>query len=275
MERSSQPRFVSNSRLLGEGIEFAHGACRDFEFPPHIHDGFTVGVVVAGQEEIQYRNQWCAVDCGAVYLLAPNVIHSARSYKRSAWRYYSLYLSQNTAFQFSRKSDLSISLPDAPILGGPAASDVKAALMRIASATSLLEAQTCVAAILTSIVGASSTSKFETATGSTSRNLACAVRDYIDAHFESDISLCELARIADWSEQHLVSEFRKAFGTTPYSYVIARRVAAARRRLMRGESISHVAAECGFFDQSHFSRHFTRAYGASPAAYRKSLRQSH
>lgn len=58
---------------------------------------------------------------------------------------------------------------------------------------------------------------------------------------------------------------------TPAAYRLALRLASARSRLKRGDSVADVAYGGSFSDQSHLGRLFRRAYGATPAAYRSAF----
>ncbi|WP_453958385.1 AraC family ligand binding domain-containing protein [Amorphus suaedae] len=92
--------------------------------------------------------------------------------------------------------------------------------------------------------------------------------DYLDAHFDSDVTLADLAGVAGLSRTGLIRAFRTATGLTPHAWLTDRRVRAARSRLAAGASPSDVALACGFYDQSHLNRAFKARVGVTPGAYR-------
>jgi AraC-like DNA-binding protein len=57
------------------------------------------------------------------------------------------------------------------------------------------------------------------------------------------------------------------FAIAPHRYLVARRIDAARKRLLDGQPIASVAADVGFYDQAHFTRQFTRHVGTPPGRY--------
>jgi len=61
--------------------------------------------------------------------------------------------------------------------------------------------------------------------------------------------------------------FKRRYGLPPHAYQLCVRIGFAQRALLSGVSAATVAAEYGFTDQSHFSRHFKRIVGVTPAAY--------
>ena len=58
------------------------------------------------------------------------------------------------------------------------------------------------------------------------------------------------------------------FGTSPYRYLLMRRLEFARERMHRERPLVEVAADAGFADQAHFTRAFRSAFGLTPARYR-------
>jgi AraC-like DNA-binding protein len=96
---------------------------------------------------------------------------------------------------------------------------------------------------------------------------------YIDHHPEEDLSNSRLAKISHLSMSHFVRMFKSAVGQSPASYVLQQRMARAVRELVfTATKIEQVAEQCGFANRFHFSRHFRRIMGISPALYRKTTR---
>ena len=69
------------------------------------------------------------------------------------------------------------------------------------------------------------------------------------------------------SVPHLVRSFTREFGVSPHAYLIGRRIDAARRVLLQGARPADVAADLGFYDQAHFTRHFRRHLAVTPARF--------
>ena len=63
-------------------------------------------------------------------------------------------------------------------------------------------------------------------------------------------------------------QFRLVFGTSPYRYLLMRRLDLAREEIHRGRPLADVAVEAGFADQAHLTRMFRDAFGLTPARYR-------
>lgn len=95
-------------------------------------------------------------------------------------------------------------------------------------------------------------------------------KEQIEASLDGDISLEMLAKECGLSVAHFSRSFKKSVGMPPHQWLLSRRVEKAKQLLVdRDLSVSHVAAGCGFADQSHLSRVFRKVTGMPPLAWRK------
>jgi AraC-like DNA-binding protein len=97
-------------------------------------------------------------------------------------------------------------------------------------------------------------------------------RAFIEAHFDEPVTLAQLAELSALSVSRFATAFRQQFGSSPYRYLCGLRIERAQALLLAGVPGSVVAAEVGFFDQSHFARHFKRFCGMTPSMYLKRAR---
>lgn len=96
------------------------------------------------------------------------------------------------------------------------------------------------------------------------------VLTYIRNHYDSPITLEELASVAGMSPRYFCRAFAQITGKTPIAYLNYYRIeTAGERLLMTNETITDIAMSCGFNDASYFSKIFTREKGVSPSQYRK------
>lgn len=101
------------------------------------------------------------------------------------------------------------------------------------------------------------------------------VIQHIDSNFTSQISMSEMAAMAELSSTHFNQRFKAILRMSPTEYLLSRRIQLAQKLLTEtDESLSAIGAKVGFFDQSHFSKRFKKVAGISPNAYRSRYRQS-
>jgi len=103
--------------------------------------------------------------------------------------------------------------------------------------------------------------------GKPSRTALRRARDFIYTNFAQPIALDELSEVAHVSRFHFVRAFAAEFGLPPHAFQMQVRIHRAQDLLAAGQQSATVAAATGFYDQSHFTRHFKRIVGVSPAHY--------
>lgn len=95
------------------------------------------------------------------------------------------------------------------------------------------------------------------------------VIEYIDAHLDQDLSLAELAHVAQFSPSHFKVLFKQAVGMPVHRFVLARRIERARLYLLETrKSITEIALEVGFAHPGHMARCMRRTLGLSPSEIR-------
>src|SRR5579859_1808191 len=94
-------------------------------------------------------------------------------------------------------------------------------------------------------------------------------RDTMDRDYAAPLDVPALARAAFMSTGHFARSFRAAFGESPYSYLMTRRIERAKALLRRGDlTVTEVCFEVGCTSLGSFSSRFTELVGESPSSYR-------
>ena len=96
------------------------------------------------------------------------------------------------------------------------------------------------------------------------------VRDRMDREYERPLDVEALARDAHMSAGHFSRRFRAAYGESPYSYLMTRRIERAMALLRRGDlSVTEVCFAVGCSSLGTFSSRFTELVGMPPSTYRR------
>jgi AraC-like DNA-binding protein len=94
--------------------------------------------------------------------------------------------------------------------------------------------------------------------------------EFIRAHYREKLSLAQIARAGGHSTRQLNRVFNEAFNMSPNEFVLRTRVKAASEALLHTDaSLSEIAGEFGFYDQSVFTTQFRMRTGMTPAAFRQ------
>ncbi|HEY4332725.1 MAG TPA: helix-turn-helix transcriptional regulator [Ilumatobacteraceae bacterium] len=93
-------------------------------------------------------------------------------------------------------------------------------------------------------------------------------RDYMDRAYADPLDVPAMARAALMSPAHFSRKFRAAYGETPYSYLMTRRIERAKALLRHGTSVTEACVTVGCTSLGSFSSRFTEIAGLTPSQYR-------
>jgi AraC-like DNA-binding protein len=197
-----------------------------------------------------------------VTILPPHVVHDGRAAGEAGYRKRVLYLGTDVLDE--RLTGRAVDDPDiedTAIVGG-----LRSLHHMLLDPSETLEAEAMLAVVSAKLeehLGGRTVEPVERPDD----EVAAELRDLLDQHSFEALTLAEAGQILHVSRAHLVRCFTRTFGIAPHRYVVARRIDAARRRLLDGEPVSQVATGVGFHDQAHLTRHFRRHVGTTPARY--------
>ena len=96
------------------------------------------------------------------------------------------------------------------------------------------------------------------------------VQEFINANLEEDLSLAEIAEVADLSQYHFARSFRKTTGQTPQQYLMQQRIERAKELLAKDDlAIVEISLRTGFKNQSHFTTLFRKFTKLTPKLWRE------
>ena len=238
-------------------------------FSPHRHDVYTLGLTVRGVQCFNYRGAARRSLPGELVVLHPDELHDGHAGTSEGFAYRAVTIQPSAVSSIRPGQDLPF------IAGGQSANPrlkraVSAILADLDEALDPLQA----ADALFDIAGALHAAAGHTAPGGhLDARASEAARRYIHDHLDEAVSMDDLERAAGQDRWQLSRDFRRLHGTSPYRYLLMRRLDAARDRIARGKCIAQTALACGFNDQSHMTRHFKAAHGLSPARWKRSVTQ--
>ncbi|KFF48437.1 AraC family transcriptional regulator [Salinicola sp. JS01] len=258
----------------GSGIETLRAHFEGHAYDPHWHDSYLVGFTEQGVQQFHCRRQRHDSTPGRLFFVEPGELHDGRAPTAGGFTYAMLYLDpawlQRELRQFgaapvsSGEPGFRRTLADDPEL----ARQVAAAFSALRTPGWRLARETHLDAVLRGMLPHLGWQERALGDPRLPRTARLA-RDYLHAHCEQDIGLETLAAHCGVDRFRLSRAFKAAFGLAPHAYLVQLRLARARRCLAVGDAPAEVAARFGFADQSHLGRWFRRAYGLTPADYRR------
>ena len=260
-----RPWKLSQFELL-QGTSVTNPCCQQFA------QSYVIGTIQSGRGILQYRDTKQELTRGAFYVIEPEEVWSCQAEALT----FSHVLVEPTFLQHLAAEIVGDEKPWSRE-SGPGLHDTTLSLFfehlfaRFAVSTSRLEQQDLLLQGVSQLLLSRSFDR-GAADLRGGGSAIQRVKDYLAEHYAEDVSLETLASMAHLSEFHLARLFRCVVGLPPHAYQIQIRLWRARKLLAQDFSVSYVAHETGFFDQTHFTKQFKRHVGLTPGAYRKTAR---
>lgn len=249
--------FVQAPSLRFERLEAYFGG---HAYNPHRHDTYAIGMTLSGAQSFHYRGAHRHSTPGRAIVIHPDEVHDGHAGSASGFRYRMLYVPP-VIIQDILGGQPLLFVPGGITTDPALASTVRRLLRHIDSPRESFEDDDALFD-LTQALGRYTDRK------SLRRSLdypaAQRARDYLDAATGRRISLADLEHVSGQSRWRLSRDFRRLFGTSPYRYLVMRRLDDAKRQIRDGTPIAEAALAAGFTDQSHLTRQFADAFGISP-----------
>jgi AraC-like DNA-binding protein len=253
------------------GVELYRAHIVRHQFAPHVHDGYGLGVIEAGQERFDYRGREHLAPAGAIVLMQPGELHTGGPASPQGWRYRMLYLdeavlSQHLGGEPTWRFDSAVWQGDTV-----RAASIARALSALWHAPSAEAADAALAQVLALLAPLAAGHRHEASVQPTGARPFQRVVDALHADLPREWRLKELAALAGLSPFHFQRAFKAAHGISPHQWRMALRMAEAKRLLGRGEPAAEVAAAVGLADQAHLTRRFAGMYGVTPVRYQRQV----
>jgi len=260
------------------GLETVDANFCHHNFSKHSHDTYTINVIEKGAQVFDSGgSKYCAPQHSIIIVNADDV-HTGQSGTLTGWSYRGLAPSEA---QFSLlAADVGLAAGFAPYFPQAVIEDKQMAdqlcqlFTTLAVSDNPLLRETMLYGVLTRLMLKHGKNRAQLNLKKTSHYKIDLVRQYINDNLHLHISLEQLASLCDFSPFYLVRQFQQRYGLPPHAYQIQQRLHQSKELLRQGHKVVNVAADIGFYDKSHFHRHFTKANGITPRNYARQVSSS-
>lgn len=256
----------SNIRLL-DAVNVAH------EFPAHVHDSYTLGVVTRGERLICVNGVEHLIRAGEGFIIDPLEPHTCGPVDGNGHDYRVISLDAALMKAAARDVFGRECLPRFSCIR----LSKNTLIIRLINLLRKLDNNQAggveLLPLLTDIIERYASTVSPEAISDSRQRLAFQARAFLDMHPDRTVSLDELAAEVNISPYYVDRVFRAVIGVPPHVYQLQARVKRAVAALLKAGSITEAAYTLGFADQSHFTRIFKKNVGVSPGRFLKSNRK--
>lgn len=252
------------------GLELLDAKYTNQNFSRHSHEGYTIGVIEKGAQRFYRTGGNHIAPQDSIILVNADEVHNGQTATEGGWEYKAMYPLPEQFVQLTQGLSSGLATPyfTEPVVYDPElAQQLRLVFDTLAQSDNKLLRETLVYGTLVKLISRHSKTKVSWEPKTRSQRQLALVKEFLDDFPQADVSLEDLSKLAGLSPYYLTRSFQKEFGLPPHSYQIQARLRVAKQLLRQGMTISDVAQETGFHDQSHFHRHFKRALGVTPKQF--------
>ncbi|MGX8010631.1 AraC family transcriptional regulator [Mesorhizobium sp. ORM8.1] len=268
LERSCADPIAAQDRIVsapgGAGIERIEAHFHGNAFDLHRHDTYALGVTLSGVQRFHYRGAVRHSLPGQVIALHPDELHDGGAGTEDGLLYRILYLEPSLLLDCLGGAPL-------PFVADAVVSDsaLRDTLLSVLGPLDEELDDLFVADFVAQLAQHLERHAGEPAkpAGKTAWRAASLARDYLEENTERPVRSGELEAVTGLDRYALSRHFRATYSTSPHRFLLMRRLQRARRMIEAGEPLAEIAAGAGFSDQSHFNRHFKKAFGVTPGRW--------
>jgi AraC-like DNA-binding protein len=269
LERSCGPPSADWLRIAPSrpGLERIEAFFSGHGYDPHRHDTYAIGITLQGVQAFRYRGAPENSAPGQVFVLHPDELHDGHAGTDAGFRYRIVYVEPRLIRDALGEARCPLPFVREVVSNDPqltraiarALADLERPLEDLHRDQIVLD--------LADALAAADPSATRRKLSIRHWRAADAVRAFLDASPQKAVTSSELEAITGLSRFALARHFRSCLGTSPYRYLVMRRLDRARSLIREGAPLADAALASGFADQSHMTRHFKKAYGVSPGRW--------
>jgi len=230
----------------------------------HFHQEISIALVEDGHSNVQICDEIFEIK-GRTFLIIPsNVVHRCSPASYSNWKFRMLYINQEwfegVYSSINEKLRFSLMKVDKIMY-----SDILSLFDNIENSQFDFENESKLIYYISLLMKLTDSKRYSE---SMKPEKIRIIKELIEENYLSNIMISDLSRISNMSKYSLIRQFENSLELSPHQYITNLRVNYAKNLLKSNKSLSEIAVESAFYDQSHFIKCFKEYTGVTPKKYR-------
>ncbi|MEM9447355.1 MAG: AraC family transcriptional regulator [Cyanobacteria bacterium P01_E01_bin.6] len=276
---SSTTHLLTDSARLWKpglpGIELFEARLRHHRFGKHFHEAYTIGFNEHGRGCCHHQGTEHHHEPGSFNLVDPGDLHTGQVDSAEGWSFRNIYIELPLMEQMLEHLEWRGSgVPHFKqmIFWQPSLRHIFYGLFQaLAEPTSQLHQQSLLLALISPLLQLNADQSFHIRSPKPESSAVARVRTYLEEHCCDNVSIDELSTLSNLSPYYLIRCFRQQVGCAPHQYQRHWQLIRVKQALtISSQSLSAIATDYGFYDQSHLNRAFKQTFGVTPGHYQKS-----
>ena len=257
------------------GIELFEAHLVDHQFGKHFHDAYTIGLNQSGRGQCLYQKKSHYHHPGSFNFINPGEVHTGAAASANGWAFRNIYITgaavQQILTQLGWKEQNHLPVFSSIVVEDPTLHIPFYQLFHALfyTPTDPLAQQSYLLHFFAQLFSRHIQSPNQLNAPKAESTAVSQTRTYLEARCTEPVSINELAKLVNLNPYYLIRCFSREMGLPPHSYKKHWQLLQAKQALHQGESLAAIALQHGFYDQSHFTHTFKRAFGLTPGRYRK------
>lgn len=231
----------------------------------HFHKEISIALVENGHSNIQICDEIYEIT-GMTFLMIPsNVVHKCSPFSYSNWKFRMIYINKEwfeSAYNCSiEKFSFSFKEVDKIMY-----LDILSLFDNIENGNFDIQNESKMIYYISLLMAITNNEK-KYSEGLKTKKIRL-IKDFIEENYLGNIMISDLSKTCDMSEYSLIRQFENSLGLSPHKYITNLRINYAKNLLKGNKSLSEIALESAFYDQSHFIKCFKEYTGVTPKKYR-------
>lgn len=255
-----EARFVKNSKN---------------HYHKHFHKTLSIGAIEEGQVSFFYQNSDAILQPNEIVIINPNIVHSCNPIKNEARTYHMIYLDslwcQNLQETIFGKLKRYIPISQFKIQSKSIFTEfINLNYLLLDKNIFYLKKEELLQNFLIKLFRKYCTKSPLDPIPLSNNNISLA-KKYLEDNTSNNPTVKEISEYLKLSQFHFFKIFKQAYNISPHAFLLNQKICKAKQLLVKRDSISEVAYELGFSDQSHLNRIFKHYVAATPYEYKNSI----